>query len=120
MSATQIAGKEASKASQKEKEEAAHAKKVAHKDKMWAIGAKDTTKSAEEQAKSAERAAKAVEKEAIRIAEGGAASSSGGAPVLKRCKDCKQMYNVNSKKGCQGCIDALFGGAAPAKGKKKK
>ena len=39
---------------------------------------------------------------------------------MKKCKECKAMYNANSKKGCENCTAILFGGAAPAKGKKKK
>ena len=35
-----------SKAAQREKEEAAHAKKQARKDKAWEVGAKDTSKDA--------------------------------------------------------------------------
>jgi hypothetical protein len=34
-------------------------------------------------------------------------------------QDCKKKYNVNSKKGCPNCLAELFGGASPAKGKKK-
>jgi hypothetical protein len=86
MSATQIAGKEASKAAQKEKEGAAHAKKVAQKDKQWAVGAKDDSKSVEETAKAAEKAAKQAEKAALIKAEGGDAPvvNTGGGPVMTR------------------------------------
>ena len=38
---------------------------------------------------------------------------------MKKCKECKAMYSANSKKGCENCTAILFGGAAPAKGKKK-
>ena len=28
---------------------------------------------------------------------------------------CKQMYDANSKKGCQNCVDLLFGGGVAKK-----
>jgi len=39
--------------------------------------------------------------------------------ICNAYQDCKKKYNVNSKKGCPNCLAELFGGAAPAKGKKK-
>ena len=54
------------KAAAREKETAAHAKKVAQKDKQWDIGAKDTSKDAEAAARAAEKAAA---KKAAQLAE---------------------------------------------------
>ncbi|KAJ1456036.1 hypothetical protein M885DRAFT_564462 [Pelagophyceae sp. CCMP2097] len=130
MSAGQIAAKEASKAAMKEpgtapwigklvsgKELAAHAKKVARKDLEWAKGAKDTSKNDEDALKSAEAVKAKAEKKALEAKEGGP-SASGGSAAMKKCKDCKNMYNINSKKGCEHCTALLFGGAVPDKKKK--
>ena len=54
-----------SKAAQREKEEAAHAKKQARKDKAWEVGAKDTSKDAA----SAEKAAATAERKAAAAAQ---------------------------------------------------
>mmetsp|Transcript_30491 Transcript_30491/g.61067 ORF Transcript_30491/g.61067 Transcript_30491/m.61067 type:complete len:165 (+) Transcript_30491:144-638(+) len=118
MSAGQMAAKEASKAAQREKEQAAFAKKQGRKDKEWAVGAKDTSKLDAQSAAELDATAKKTEKRAIEAAEGGP-TVGGGGPLMKTCKDCKKKYNANSKKGCQNCIDLLFG-AATAKPKKKE
>mmetsp|Transcript_11580 Transcript_11580/g.27774 ORF Transcript_11580/g.27774 Transcript_11580/m.27774 type:complete len:117 (-) Transcript_11580:227-577(-) len=116
MSAGQMAAKEASKAAQREKEEAAHAKKLAIKDRIWAEGAKDTSKTEAELAKTAEAEARKAERKALEAAEG-SLSEGGGAPNMKRCKECKKQYDANSKKGCQNCVQLMF---AQMKAKKKK
>ena len=109
------------KANQRAKEEAVHKKKEAIKDKQWAIGAKDTTKSEADSEKTKEKEKRKAEKKAIEANEGGSAvGGGGGAPVVKRCKECKMEYNAASKKGCQNCVDLLFGGGqAPKKGRGK-
>ena len=84
-----------------------------------AVGAKDTSGSDAKAAAAADNAAKKAATKAAEAAEGGPVSS-GGAPNMKTCKECKKKYNANSKKGCQNCLDQLFGGSAPSKGKKKK
>ena len=112
------------KAAQKEKEIAAHAKKEARKDAQWAVGSKDTSKEDADASKLEAKKAAEAEKKAQEVSEGGAAASSGGGGgvVMKKCKDCGQKYNTNSKKGCQNCIDLLFGGgvSGKAKGKSRK
>lgn len=112
-----LSAKEQSKAAQKEKEAAVHAKKEAQKAKQWAVGAKDTTKQEEDAAKAAERERIKAERSAQEAAEGGGgdAGAGGGAPVMLKCKDCKQMYQKTKKGGCQNCLMKLLGGAPKKK-----
>ena len=118
---TMMAAKEASKAAQRAKEEAVHAKKTAQRDAQLKLTERDTSKEDASAAGAAEAAKKRGEKAALEAAEGGASAVRGGAPVMKRCKDCKMEYNKNSKKGCENCTALLFGGGvAPKKGRGKK
>jgi hypothetical protein len=108
------------KDAKKAQEELAHAKKVAIKDKQWAQGAKDTSKGDDAAAKAEAAKERKAAAAAQLAAEGGGATAApaGGGAVMKKCKDCGTKYNVNSKKGCQGCVAKLLGGALPAKKKK--
>jgi len=110
-----MAAKEASKAAARAKEEAAHAKKVAHKDAQLSLTEKDTSRTDAATLSAADSQKRRDEKKALEAAEGGGSSVGGGAPNMKRCKDCKLQYNANSKKGCQNCTDLLFGGGVPPK-----
>ncbi|GMH50197.1 hypothetical protein TrLO_g9430 [Triparma laevis f. longispina] len=124
MSTGQQKAKAQSKAAQQERESAAAAKKQARKDQVWNQGAnvKAAEKSSTEKQKAEEKAKAQAEKNAIIAAEGSSnLGTGGGGPIIKRCKDCKQMYNANSKKGCQNCVDLLFGGGVkPKKGRGSK
>ncbi|GMH82874.1 hypothetical protein TrVE_jg2149 [Triparma verrucosa] len=115
--------KEQSRAAQQEREQAAFAKKQAQKDKIWQQGAnsKAAEKSEADKAKAEAQSKARAEKAEIIAKEGGSDMGSGGGKLMKRCKECKQMYNANSKKGCQNCVDLLFGGGvAPKKGRGSK
>lgn len=69
-------------------EQANAAKKLAQRDKQWAVGVKDTTADDAAAAKSAEAAARKAAAKAAEAAEGGAPvvkAKPGGGVVMKKC-----------------------------------
>ena len=86
------------KATQRAKEEAVHKKKEAIKDKQWAIGAKDTTKSEADSEKTKEKEKRKAEKKAIEANEGGSAVGGGGLQWLRDARNAKWSTMQRVKK----------------------